>query len=101
MINRLKMKFWIKPITIATNSLKYLGVTLNQENESSVRQGLQTIINCIGKTKTKDRHKKFSTVCHQWKERPIGRVNFICLSTEERQGQEVGLGGGACGGLLG
>jgi hypothetical protein len=29
-------------------------------------------------------------VGHQWKERPIGRANFICLSTGERQGQEVG-----------
>jgi hypothetical protein len=29
------------------------------------------------------------------------RANFICLSTGERQGQEVGVGGGACGGLLG
>jgi hypothetical protein len=40
-------------------------------------------------------------VSHQWKERPIGHANFICLSTEERQGQEVGVGGGACEGLLG
>ena len=32
-------------------------------------------------------------VGHQWKERPIGRANFICLSTGERQGQEVGVGG--------
>jgi|UPI0000F4C471 hypothetical protein len=31
-------------------------------------------------------------VGHQWKERPIGRANFICLSTGERQGQEVGVG---------
>jgi hypothetical protein len=30
---------------------------------------------------------------HQWKERPIGRANFICLSTGERQGQEMGVGG--------
>jgi hypothetical protein len=29
---------------------------------------------------------------HQWKERPIGRANFICLLTGERQGQEVGIG---------
>ena len=28
-------------------------------------------------------------VGHQWKERPIGLANFICLSTGERQGQEV------------
>jgi hypothetical protein len=32
-------------------------------------------------------------VGHQWKERPIGCANFICLSTGERQGQEVGVGG--------
>ena len=31
-------------------------------------------------------------VSHQWKVRPIGRANFICLSTGERQGQEVGVG---------
>ena len=30
-------------------------------------------------------------VGHQWKERPIGRANFICLSTGECQGQEVGV----------
>jgi hypothetical protein len=32
-------------------------------------------------------------VGHQWKERPIGRANFICLRTGECQGQEVGVGG--------
>jgi hypothetical protein len=32
-------------------------------------------------------------VGHQWKERPIGRANFICPSTGECQGQEVGVGG--------
>jgi hypothetical protein len=32
-------------------------------------------------------------VGHQWKERPIGRAKFICLSTGECQGQEVGVGG--------
>jgi hypothetical protein len=32
-------------------------------------------------------------VGHQWKERPIGLANFIYLSTEEHQGQEVGVGG--------
>jgi hypothetical protein len=45
-------------------------------------------------------------VGHQWKKRPIGCANFICLSTGERQCQEVGVGGlgvgmGGCGGLLG
>jgi hypothetical protein len=37
-------------------------------------------------------------VCHQWKERPIGLANFVCLSTGKCQGQEVGVGGGAGGG---
>jgi hypothetical protein len=32
-------------------------------------------------------------VGHHWEERPIGLANFICLSTGERQGQEVGVGG--------
>ena len=32
-------------------------------------------------------------VGHQWKDRPIGRANFICLSTGECQGHEVGVGG--------
>jgi hypothetical protein len=32
-------------------------------------------------------------VGHQWKERPIGLANFICLSTGKCQGQEVGVGG--------
>ena len=31
-------------------------------------------------------------VGYQWKKRPIGHANFICLSTGERQGQEVGVG---------
>jgi hypothetical protein len=30
---------------------------------------------------------------HQWKERSLGLANFICLSTGERQGQEVGVDG--------
>jgi hypothetical protein len=33
-------------------------------------------------------------VGHQWKERPIGRANFICPSTGKDEGQEVGVGGG-------
>jgi hypothetical protein len=33
-------------------------------------------------------------VGHHWKERPIGLANFICLSTGERQDQEVGGGVG-------
>jgi hypothetical protein len=34
-----------------------------------------------------------SLVGDQWKERLIGCANFICLSTGERQGQEMGVGG--------
>jgi hypothetical protein len=30
-------------------------------------------------------------------ERPIGHAKFICLSTGERQGQEVGVGGWGSG----
>ena len=37
-------------------------------------------------------------VGHQWKERPIGRADFICLSEGERQGREVGVGGWGTGG---
>jgi hypothetical protein len=36
---------------------------------------------------------KDGLVGHQWKERPIGHANFICLNKGERQGQEVGVGG--------
>jgi hypothetical protein len=36
-------------------------------------------------------------VGHHWKERPIGRADFICLSSRECQGQEVGAGGGERG----
>jgi hypothetical protein len=36
-------------------------------------------------------------VGHQWKERSIGCANFICPSTGERQGQEVGVGGWGIG----
>jgi hypothetical protein len=39
-----------------------------------------------------------SEVGHQWKERPIAHANFICLSTGESQGQEVGVGGLGSGG---
>jgi hypothetical protein len=31
-------------------------------------------------------------VSHHWEERPPGIANFICPSTRERQGQEVGVG---------
>jgi hypothetical protein len=30
---------------------------------------------------------------HHWEERPLVLQNFICPSTEEWQGQEVGVGG--------
>jgi hypothetical protein len=32
-------------------------------------------------------------VGHHWEERTLGLANFICLSTGERQGQELGVGG--------
>jgi hypothetical protein len=32
-------------------------------------------------------------VGHHWEERPLGLANFICPSTGEHQGQEVGVGG--------
>jgi hypothetical protein len=35
---------------------------------------------------------KDGLVGHQWKERPIGHVNFICPSTGECQGQKGGVG---------
>jgi hypothetical protein len=37
-------------------------------------------------------------VGHHWEERPLGLANFICLSTGERQSQEVGVGGFGSGG---
>jgi hypothetical protein len=37
-------------------------------------------------------------VGHHWKERPLGLANFICLSTRERQGQELGVGAYGSGG---
>jgi hypothetical protein len=40
---------------------------------------------------------KDGLVGHHWEERPIGLANFICLSTGERQGQEVGVGRGMGG----
>jgi hypothetical protein len=32
-------------------------------------------------------------VGHHWEERPLGLASFICPSTGERQGQEVGVSG--------
>jgi hypothetical protein len=36
-------------------------------------------------------------VGHHWEERPLGVANFICLSTGEHQGQEVGVRGEGMG----
>ena len=36
---------------------------------------------------------KDGLVGHHWEERSLGIANFICPSTGERQGQEVGVGG--------
>jgi hypothetical protein len=36
---------------------------------------------------------KDGLVGRQWKERPIGHANFICISKGEHQGQKVGVGG--------
>jgi hypothetical protein len=36
-------------------------------------------------------------VGHHWEERPLGLANFICLSTGECQGQEVGVVGKGAG----
>ena len=45
-------------------------------------------------------------VGHYWEERPLGIANFICPSTGEHQGQEVGVSGwgsgwGSVGGTFG
>jgi hypothetical protein len=40
-------------------------------------------------------------VSHHWEERPLGLANFICLSTGECQGQEVGVGRGVGGRVWG
>jgi hypothetical protein len=40
-------------------------------------------------------------VGHQWKERPIGRADFICLSAWECQGWEVGVDKWGSGGVWG
>jgi hypothetical protein len=40
-------------------------------------------------------------VGHHWEERPLGLANFICLSTGESRGQEVGVGGKGSGGYRG
>ena len=40
---------------------------------------------------------KDGLVGHHWNERPIGLANFICTSTGECQGQDVGGGRGVGG----
>jgi hypothetical protein len=40
-------------------------------------------------------------VGHHWEERPLGLANFICFSTGEHQGQEVGVCGMGVGGGVG
>jgi hypothetical protein len=39
-------------------------------------------------------------VGHHWEERPPGLANFICPSTGEHQGQDVGMGGERSGGRM-
>jgi hypothetical protein len=41
---------------------------------------------------------KDGLVGHHWKERLIGHANFICLTTGECQGKEMGVGGERRGG---
>jgi hypothetical protein len=36
-------------------------------------------------------------VGHHWEERPLGLANFICPSTGEQQGQEMGVMGRRAG----
>jgi hypothetical protein len=78
-------------------------------------QGAKRVCNPIGGTKIWTNQYTPELLClaayvseddlvgHQWKERPIGLANFICLSTGECQGQEVGVGGrvGGVGGGFG
>jgi hypothetical protein len=40
---------------------------------------------------------KDGLVGHQWEERPLDLANFICASTGEHQGQEVGVRGRGAG----
>jgi hypothetical protein len=66
-------------------------------------QGAKGVCNLIGGTTTNQYPSelvslaayisKEGLVGHHWKERPIGLANFICLSTGECHGQEVGVGG--------
>jgi hypothetical protein len=69
-------------------------------------QGAKGICNPIGRTTIWTNPELVSLaayvsedglVSHQWEERPLGCENFICLSTGECQGQEVGVGGWGSG----
>jgi hypothetical protein len=62
---------------------------VEQQYELTSTPELLTLAACVSKD---------GLVGHQWKERPIGLANFICLSTGERQGQEVGVVGRGVGG---
>jgi hypothetical protein len=64
-----------------------IGETTIRTNQYSPE--LLTLAACVSKD---------GLVGHHWKERPIGHANFICLSTWERQGQEVWVGRGVGGG---
>jgi hypothetical protein len=68
-------------------------------------QGAKGICNPIGETKILTNQyplelmslgayvSEDGLVGHNWKERPIRLVNFICLSTGECHGQDVEIGG--------
>ena len=57
---------------------------VEQRYELTSTPELLTLAACVSKD---------GLVGHHWKERPIGLANFICPSTGECQGQEVGVGG--------
>jgi hypothetical protein len=98
------------PFSIVTNNIKYLGVTLTKEvkdlydkNFKSLKKEIKedlrrwkdlpcSWIGRINIVKMAAYVSEDGLVCHYWKERSIGLTNFICLSTGERQGQEVGVG---------
>jgi hypothetical protein len=65
---------------------RFLDVLLEAKSSSDECRRLQTI-------KQMGTYPSLQKAGHQWKERPIGLANFICLSTGERQGQDVGMGG--------
>jgi hypothetical protein len=56
-------------------------------------QGAGEICNPIGGVSLAAYVSEDGLVGPQWKERPIGQADFICLSTGECQGQELGVDG--------